>query len=146
MCSLSQGVSTPITAAAGKLLFGASTRLYILRLKEGVSPLKRGAYEESERPTKQAKLDGAQPAPQAVDSTKGQFADVIKTEVRPAQVNIGHGMPPPAKLQHVTSQHPPARTKPEFQKFMSSHLKRPPAFGQGSLYDALPPEKTNTMH
>lgn len=91
---------------------------------------------------KQAKLDGAQAADGGM---KGQFADVIKTEVRPAQVLKGHGTPP-AKLQ-VTCQRPPARTQPEFQKFMSGHLKRPPTVGQGSsLYDALPPEKANSTH
>lgn len=132
----------PLTAALGKILFGASTRLYVLKHDKTASPHKRGAHEDLERPTKQAKLEGAQ----AAESTKGQFADVLKTEVRPAQVLKGHGTPPPSKLQS-TNQHPPARTKPEFQKFMSGHLKRPPAFGQGSsLYDALPPEKANTMH
>lgn len=137
-----KGVPVPVTAALGKILFGASTRLYVLKHSMPASPQKRSAYEELERPTKQAKLDGAQ----AAESTKGQFADVLKTEVRPVQVLKGHGAPQPSKLQS-TSQHPPARTKPEFQRFMSGHLKRPPAFGQGSsLYDALPPEKANTMH
>lgn len=143
----SQGVPTPITAAAGKVLFGASTRLYILRLNEGSTARKRGAHEEIERPTKQAKVDGSHALPEAAESSKGQFADVIKTEVRPAQINTGHGIPTPSRSQQVTNQHSPARTKPEFQKFMSSHLKRPPAFGQGSsLYDALPPEKKNSTH
>lgn len=112
-----------------------------MRLNESLSHT-RDAHGEAERPTKQAKLTGAQPA---AESMKGQFADVIKTEVRPVQLNTGHGVPTPFKPPLVTSQHAPARTKPEFQKFMSGHLKRPPAFGQGSsLYDALPPEKANS--
>ena len=116
-----------------------------MRLSEGSSAHKRNAHEETERPTKQAKVDGSHGVTQAAGSTKGQFANVVKTEVRPAQTTTGHGVPTPSKPQQITSQNPPARTKPEFQKFMSGHLKRPPALGQGSsLYDALPPEKANS--
>lgn len=137
----------PITSAAGKILFGASTRQYILRRNEGSSAHKRGAHEETERSTKQAKLDGAQGVHQTAEIPKGRFADVIKTEVQVAQVPPRQAVSAPSRPQQVTSQHPPARTKPEFQKFMSGHLKRPPAFGQGSsLYDALPPEKKIFRH
>ena len=118
-----------------------------MRLNAGSSAHKRGAHDKTERPTKQAKVDGSHALPQAAESTKGQFADVIKTEVRPVQSTTGQGIPTPSRSQQDTSQHAPARTKPEFQKFMSGHLKRPPASGQGSsLYDALPPEKTRSTH
>ena len=121
-------------------LFGAATTLYILRLNAGSSVHKRDAHEKTE---KQAKVDGSHASPQAAESTNGQFADVFKTEVRPAQSHTGQGIPTPSRSQQVTSQHAPAQSKPEFQNFMSGHLERPPAFGQeSSLYDALPLEKT----
>ena len=97
--------------------------------------------EESQHPAKQAKLDGAQATP-AAENAKGQFADVIKSEVRKAPASASPGI-----SSAIKSQKPPARTKPEFKKFMSSHWKRPPDLGKGSsLYDALPPEKqTNAV-
>ena len=126
---------------------GAATRLCILRLIAGSSAHTRGANEKTKRPTKQAKVDGSHALPQAAESTKRQIADVINTEVQPAQSNTGQGIPTPSRSQQVTSQHAPVRSKPEFQKFMSGHLEHPPAFGQGSsLNDALPPEKTNSTH
>ena len=134
-----------ITLQAGKVLFGASTRLYVLKQKANAQGhLKRSAHMESLQPSKQARLDEVAIEAGTLEMPlKGQFADVIKSEVRPAQSAASPGNPVSAKNQ----QQAPARTKPEFQKFVASHLKRPPAFGQGSsLYDRLPPEKqTGTM-
>ena len=141
-----QGAPTHITIGS-KVLFGASTRLYVLthrnnhqghqkRAAEGavLQPRKQGRFDEGH-----ADLDRSAPEP-----VKGQFADAIKSELRPAQTTASPTNPTPnptAKSQ----QEMPARTKPEFQKFVASHLKRP-AVGQGSsLYDRLPPKKQTTM-
>ncbi len=129
---------------AGRLLFGASTRLYVLKQKTSLAGnLKRGANEAQAPPSKHARLHGDHAELNTADlPLKGQFADVIKTEVRPAQSAASPGNPTPARSQ----QNAPARTKPEFQKFVASHLRQPPVFGQGSsLYDRLPPEKQTSI-
>ena len=122
-----------------KVLFGASTRQYVLQYQSN-KHLKRSAdADDNMQPRKQGRFgdDHAElDRPEALP-LKGQFADVIKSELRPAPTAASPSNPTPAKAQ----QEAPARTKPDFQKFVSSHLKRPAVGQAGSLYDRLPPEK-----
>ena len=134
-----QGVPTQLTMQADRLSFGASTRMYVLKqhgnkesghLKRHAQEQGQQAFKKSRFAAEQAELDKAE------KEVKGQFADVIKSELRPAAPSAIPGNITSVKAE----QHAPARTKPEYQKFVASHLKRPPAYGT-SLYDALPPEK-----
>lgn len=136
-----QGAPTHITIGS-KVLFGASTRLYVLTHRNNhLGHLKRAAEGAVLQPRKQGRFDEghADVDRSAPEPVKGQFADAIKSELRPAQTTASPTNPTPKSQQEM-----PARTKPEFQKFVASHLKRP-AVGQGSsLYDRLPPEKQTT--
>ena len=99
--------------------------------------LKRHAQELGQQPFKKSRFAAEQAElDEAEKAAKGQFADVIKSELRPAAPSANPGNTTSVKAE----QHAPTRIKPEYQKFVASHLKRPPAYGT-SLYDALPPEK-----
>ena len=137
-CAL-QGVPAQVVLGA-KVLFGASTRQYVLQHQSNKQGhLKRSADDDNMQPRKQARLGNDHAELDRSDALplKGQFADVITSELRPAQTAASPSNPAPAKAQ----QEAPARTKPDFQKFVSSHLKRPAVGQAGSLYDRLPPEK-----
>ncbi|DBA67149.1 TPA: hypothetical protein ACH3X2_001469 [Trebouxia sp. C0005] len=134
-----KGVPAQVGLGA-KVLFGASTRQYVLqRQSNKQGHLKRSADDDNMQPRKQGRLahDHAELDRPDTLPLRGQFADVIKSELRPAQTAASPSNPTPAKAQ----QDAPARTKPDFQKFVSSHLKRPAVGQAGSLYDRLPPEK-----
>lgn len=136
---VSKGVPTQLTMQVNRLSFGASTRMYVLKQQgnnEGGN-LKRHGQELGQQPFKKSRFAAEQvEIDKAEKAVKGQFADVIKSELRPATPSANPGNTTSGKAE----QHAPARTKPEYQKFVASHLKRPPAYGT-SLYDALPPEK-----
>ncbi len=141
-CAL-QGVPAQVVLGA-KVLFGASTRQYVLQHQSNKQGhLKRSADDDNMQPRKQGRFGNDHAELDRPDALplKGQFADVIKSELRPAQTAASPSNPTPAKAQ----QEAPARTKPDFQKFVSSHLKRPAVGQAGSLYDRLPPEKQTKL-
>lgn len=127
----------------GKVLFGASTRQYVLQHQSNKQGHLNRSAGDDVQPRKQGKLGNDHAELDRSDALplKGQFADVIKSELRPAQTAASPSNPTPAKAQ----QEAPARTKPDFQKFVSSHLKRPAVGQAGSLYDRLPPEKQTKL-
>lgn len=76
------------------------------------------------------------------DEPRGQFAHLVRSETRPA-----HSAASPATTSFSSKDRETdsVRTKPDFQKFVASHLKRPPV-SPGGLYDMLPPEKSRQSH
>lgn len=140
--SIVKGIPAQV-GLGGKVLFGASTRQYVLQHQSNKQGHLKRSADDDVQPRKQGKLGNDRAELDRSDALplKGQFADVIKSELRPAQTAASPSNPTPAKAQ----QEAPARTKPDFQKFVSSHLKRPAVGQAGSLYDRLPPEKQTKL-
>lgn len=106
-------------------------------------PLKRSSDAQPSHTSKRSKADDSSAAQQSADAyTQGQFAHLVKSETHPAQSAASPGSAVPSNKDREPDS---VRTKPDFQKFVSNHLKRPPVIS-GGLYDMLPPEKSRQVH
>ena len=137
-------MAQPLSLSSDKMVFGASTRVYVLRHQTAVSQgnSKRGGDALLGPASKQARVAGS-PTSQASDgNSTGQFAHLVKSSVQPLQSAVSPMGSAPVSKQDTGS----ARTKPDFQKFASEHLKRAPVQSSSGLYDMLPPAKTKEVH
>ena len=139
-----QGVPQPLRASADKMVFGASTRVYVLQHQTAVSQgnSKRGGDVLLGPASKQAKTEGSAKSQATEHISTGQFAHVVRTNIQPMQPAVSP-MGSVLVSKHETAS---ARTKPDFQRFASEHLKRAPVPSASGLYDMLPPVKTKEVH
>ena len=142
-----QGVPTLLKIGVDTFAFGASTRVYMLQRTSSSNTLpKRSSDAVLAQPSKRLKSDGSDNAHTSADRQpqgQGQFAHLVRTETYPAQPDANPAASAPNNTSKESSDS--IRTKPDFQKFVSKHLKRPPV-SSGGLYDMLPPEKGSKVH
>lgn len=139
-----QGVPTPLKIGVDTFAFGASTRAYKLQRTSSSDTLpKRSSDAVLAQPSKRLKSDNSDDAHTSDRQSQGQFAHLVRSETRPAQSAASPAASTPSSTGKEVSDS--IRTKPDFQNFVSKHLKRPPV-SSGGLYDMLPPEKGNKVH
>lgn len=140
-----QGVPTPLRIGVDKFAFGASTRDYKLQRTSSSDTLpKRNSDAVLAQPSKRLKSYNSDDAHTSADrQPQGQFAHLVRSETRPAQSGASPAASTPSSTGKEDSES--IRTKPDFQKFVSRHLKRQPV-SSGGLYDMLPPEKGDKVH
>lgn len=147
---LVQGVLAILQPGIDKFSFGASTRGYMLQqtltTQTTGTHIKRNGdalpTQASKRHRADVGNDTQLDSSTQLHEAEGQFANVVRSEIRPAQAAADLSSP---SLSNKVREAESVRTKPDFQKFVSSHLKRPPV-SPGGLYDMLPPEKSRQYH
>ena len=118
--------------------------MYMLQQVEGNNMhSKRSSDAQPSHTSKRLRADDSSGAQQSDDAQpQGQFAHLVRSETHPAQSAASPGSAVPSNKDREPDS---VRTKPDFQKFVSNHLKRPPVVS-GGLYDMLPPEKSRQVH